>query len=436
MEKCPGQGWFLALCATCWLAIPVSVEAKESPNIPFFEGLHGVIRSRQYADIKRDSDSEETFETRNDMRLELALRFSQGITGVLSGEVETNFGMNRDDFHPEERTIRLFEAYTDVNWGDVDLRIGQQVIRWGKGDEINPIDNFTPENLKEGINLDRADRKFPVPAAYGKYFFLDRTHWEGIWIPFFRANLLAGSGQDWEPFFRKNYRNLGFVFLPERRRDRGLSDSVWATRLVHEGTLGDVSVSYAYHFDQNPSYEVFRSPAVLPPTVETVWKRIHSVGSDFEIAHEGWGFRGEAVYTAGKPHITFNTSDDNLVEEKNTFQALLGVDRTFANEIYANLQLIQDFILNHEDGMQARAYEASISFRVWKKFLHDRLKLQWTGRSFLTDKDLFYKVDLTCEIKEDVEVGIGVMVFEGESQGLFGQFDDNDHVFVRAKFSF
>lgn len=176
-------------------------------NIPLVQNLGGSARTRHYLRFHSlgpvhlekavaGKRIEDTYEFRNDIRFESDLALRNLATGKASMDIQMDYGVNRDDFRPEEHTFKLFEGYGDFKWKTWDLRVGRQVIRWGRADEVNPVDNFTPENFKEYVNFDRADRKWPVLAAYLKQFFTDRISWEGIWIPFFSENLIAESEQD------------------------------------------------------------------------------------------------------------------------------------------------------------------------------------------------------------------------------------------------
>jgi hypothetical protein len=394
----------------------------------------GYLWTRHYWHLHQGMDTDDVYE----WRLRLPVRVSEHVSGVISADAGADYGFE-DESGPG---VELHEAYADITPDVCRIRVGRQVIRWGKGDEINPTDGFTPEDLSEALNLDRADRKLPVLALYPRFYVGDRLTWDLVWLPRFRPNVVGDVEDQWDLFVPRNYRSMGFAFEPEDPPDDMYQDSVWATKIVYQGDLGDASVSYAYHFEQNASYEVSRNPDFVPggdappATVETVWRRVHSIGGDFEAAHEGWGFRGEAVYTIGKPHITFDPADTDTLAEKDTITCLLGVDRLFRNDFYLNLQLIQDVILGYEDDMEPHPYEASATFRFWKQFFRQTLRLQFTGRYFFTDPDYFYKVNAIYELKEALELDVGLMVFGGEEEGLFGQFDDNDQLFASVKYSY
>jgi hypothetical protein len=446
-----------SMAGRAWQQVDGSVQKSQrflEDKLPLVENIGGYVQNRHYLRVhsmgKVDKDREltgkrveDTYEFRNDIRLETDLQVKDWATGRVSLDTQLDYGVDRDDFRPVQQSFKLFEGYGDFHYRQVDLRVGRQVIRWGKADNVNPIDNFTPQDFSEFLNHEREDRKLPVLAGYLKYFFKDSLHWEGIWIPFFQESIFAESEDDWELFFRRNYRKtLGFTFLPEKRPGRRLENSVWATRFVHEGSKADVSLNYAYHFEQNPTYEVHRDPlfplglSASPGTVDTVWTRQHTIGTDFEMARNDLGIRGEAAFMTDKPYVTYDLTDDDFVERKHTFQTVLGGDYTYKSNTYLNLQFTQDFILDHEEAMEARAYEYSVTFRLWRKFYHEKLKLQFQGRYFFSEFDFYYKADATYELTDDLEVNSGVMIFQGEDQDLFGLFAKNDQVFSCAGVSF
>lgn len=424
-------------------------------KVPFIRDISGFAWMRHYFRVQAVGPAKsepslragkripDTYEFRNHIRLRSDWSLPSYLTGRVSVDAELDYGVDRDDFRPIDQRLWLFEAYGEADQGDLNLRLGRQIIRWGKTDEVSPVDNFTPQNFKEFINMERADRKWPVLAARVKYFINAATRWEGVYIPFFQENLTSESEEDWELFFRRNYRKkVGLSPLPESRPAKSFENGVWATRIVHQGTFADIALSYAYHFEQNPSYKVNFNPLYLaglsnsPGTFQTVWPRQHTAGLAFEAARNEWGFRGEFAYVVNKPYVTFDTTDDDLIEKKDTIQNVIGIDRTFRTNTYVNLQYTQDFILNHDRDMEPRSYESSVTWRLWQKFWHDKLKFEFTGRYFFTDVDWYYKVLANYEPWEDFEVELGFMVFEGEELGLFGQFDDNDQLYLSTKYHF
>ena len=43
---------------------------------------------------------------------------------------------------------RLLECYGTYHFGKADLRVGKQIVAWGRADGINPTDNLTPRTTR------------------------------------------------------------------------------------------------------------------------------------------------------------------------------------------------------------------------------------------------------------------------------------------------
>jgi hypothetical protein len=80
---------------------------------------------------------------------------------------------------------RLFQAYGDIEWGPVFLRIGRQNLAWGETDVFRLLDNINPvDNSFGGFFIDLDERRVPLNMIRGSYFlgtlgFLDQSFLEG-----------------------------------------------------------------------------------------------------------------------------------------------------------------------------------------------------------------------------------------------------------------
>ena len=86
------------------------------------------------------------------------------ITEALDGKIEWR-GSTLDlrDRHGYGPESDLLEAYVTAHFGRADLRIGKQIIAWGRADGINPTDNLTPRNFVVLLPLEE-DQRFGTTA--------------------------------------------------------------------------------------------------------------------------------------------------------------------------------------------------------------------------------------------------------------------------------
>ncbi len=438
-----GSLWTSALLLLVLLLLP-SPQLNAEPlrdiaqQIPFVEALDASLESRQYFDVSRDGPEEEYYENRNDLSLGAVLRFTDTLSARISGHQYFHYGRDDGGYHPEQTHARLWEAYVDYEFESLSIRVGQQTIRWGKGDEINPTDVFTQENFREFINRDRAERKMPTPAVSADYYVSDEVKLSTVWVPFFEENLFAGTNQDWEFFFRREYRRVfGLDDIPEQTPSNSLNNSSAAAKLAFERGWGDFSLMYAYHYDQNLNYRVTTNPQLVDPQTGPVvaqWERLHTLGADIEMDVDGFGLRAEAAYTLDKPSVTLDLADDDLIARNDTLITVLGLDYQFSNATYVNIQLVQEILRHRQSQQYYKSYESSYTWRVRRDFFRERLRLEFTGRAFLTQRDWFFHVGGTYEVIEGGRASIEYHHFDGSEDRLFGQFDDNDQILLGFKY--
>ena len=207
---------------------------ENTPRLPKLD-IHGYYHIRGYRDRIRDDSRERINELRQNFRLE----FSQGLPKKLKLFVSLDgkyniAGTSKNKFETEEMKLQLWESYINYNSGNLSLRIGKQAIRWGKGDEVNPTDNFTPEDLTEYLNFPRAERKMPVWMVKADYSFSPSPYRaELVWLPFFVPSRLPEAGSDWESYILREYHSspLHNVVRPQRPKP-SLKNQVVAAKIT------------------------------------------------------------------------------------------------------------------------------------------------------------------------------------------------------------
>lgn len=414
------------------------VETAESTQVEkkdFWErlALHGYLENRYYYDTEKENNTEHYFEMRNDARIERLFNFGENVKMKLSVDGQYDAVRSRvDSYDVEVDRFQLWEGYFTLKRGSFDFKAGQQVIRWGKSDELNPTDVFTPENFSEFLNrIMRAERKIPVPALKVDYYHSDSQVLEGIWVPIFIENKWGTRDSDWSPYVRRTYEGLGFM-REEKTPAKQLKNSSVALKWMRIGETADFSLSYSYHFNQNPSSHLL----VNEGKYVTKHFRQHTIGSDFETVIGKLGLRGEAAYTTKNSYINIDPLDEDRTSLRDSFTSIAGVDYTFGENLYCNLQYMQEYIFDYPDYTIEQEYSDSYIWKVSKTFLRDKLKLETIGRSFLSRRDYFYKLSASYDINDNLRFTLGADVFDGDEDTSFGQFDRNDQVFAHLKYFF
>lgn len=65
----------------------------------------------------------------------------------------------------EDYDLDIYEMYLRYSTPSLDIVLGKQIKRWGKTDQISPVNTLNPENNTEFIIPSYEDRKIPVWMA-------------------------------------------------------------------------------------------------------------------------------------------------------------------------------------------------------------------------------------------------------------------------------
>jgi hypothetical protein len=99
-----------------------------------------------------------------------------------------------------------------------------------------------------------------------------------------------------------------------------------------------------------------------------------------------------------------------------------------------SLQLFQSLLVDDAVGLLRDRLDTNLTLFVQHKLLNERLALEATWIHGVNDGDGVVRPRASSEVSDAVRVWIGVDVFYGSRQGVFGQYDALDRVVVGAEF--
>jgi hypothetical protein len=208
----PGRwGWSLGLFLLAFLSLPLAAAfAQAEPDVwaqaeaaaawPQY-GFTGDLQSRSTVDWSYADAFETVYSSREILYVKNRVSFSERFSAILSGVAEYNLTADRS-FQAQYSRFKadLEELYADVHLGQVDLRLGQQVVTWGVTDVFTPTDTINSVNYSAMIDTELGHTKIPNLMAKVDYFPDPHHHLEGIVIPFFRPSTIDVIGGDWSIF--------------------------------------------------------------------------------------------------------------------------------------------------------------------------------------------------------------------------------------------
>lgn len=298
------------------LFFPALVLAWESAGLTDWGGeladrarVSGSLRAG-YWGSSRSVDDRENLAT-SALWLKAEPRLSRNVSLNVEGWVRS-----QELFHENETWGDLREASLTIRLGRVDLRLGKQIIVWGRADRLNPTDVLTPRNFTLLVPEDD-DQRIGVPALKATYY-LGGLSLTGLWLPDFVPHVIP----------------LRQPPPPVRLRERGPGTTVaqWAVKLEQTGKAVDWSLSYFDGFDLIPDVRIGRvSPSLVP--VFLTHNGIRVIGADAATTLGRYGLRAEAAYT-----FTEDSGGRNPLIKNPFLYVVMGGDRTFYEYLNINFQ--------------------------------------------------------------------------------------------------
>lgn len=358
-------------------------------------------------------------------------KFSDDVRGALELRVS-----KPGNGHPDEGAAigaRVLEGYVSRRFAASDLRIGKQIVAWGRADGVNPTDNLSPRDYVTWLPFEDDQRFGAWAVRYDAHLerALDLTV---LFLPWFESSVVAKPATA-DP-----------VATPQPARNA--ANSQFAVKLNQSAGKLDWSVSY------------FRGLSLLPtarltgmndrgPQLEFRHDRVQVLGADTARNFGRFGFRAEAAWTWP------SRSDDGAPATRQPdFFCVAGLDRTWLGSLYANVQLfgrrVQGFVDPYAiadpaqravavqnaitAGQQDRT-SAGYTVRVSNKWLGDTLEAELLLINNLTRGDRFARPVLTYAVTDRLKAALGAVIFQGADDTVFGRKKADSRYFIEVRYA-
>lgn len=164
----------------------ITTTATLAPEEPRYWSISGVLRTDNALWVERFDDNPFAKARQNlDLRAEFKRRAVRAVAEVHL-EYDLAYLYERDSYGAATRSayewqIEPRELFASVALGPFDLTVGRQIIAWGTGDVISPLDVVNPRDTREPGLADLDDLRVPVLASR-LGFFLGSNKLEAIMI--------------------------------------------------------------------------------------------------------------------------------------------------------------------------------------------------------------------------------------------------------------
>jgi len=360
------------------------------------------------------------------LRLELAADFDV-IYGFVSADAEKNWEID------DETGVDLNEAWLEYATGGFDLRMGRQIIIWGKADGIQITDIISPPDYTESITRDLGEIRIPVDAARFRLLG-DAVVAELVWIPVFEPAVQPSGNNPWaiRPDLPEN-THLSFTAADEP--ETTLENSEIALKVAAYLSGLDAAASVFYTWDDHPAYHrvTRRDGGTFFIDYAPRHHRLTVLGLEFTRPWSDFVFRGEAACYIGKYLETDTVAMDPI--KKDRLKWLGGVDWTPGNDWTVIAQLAGDWIMDYDSRLADDAHELVATMSVSRQLMRQTLTLSNMLYYDLNENEIYVRPKADYALTDDFHLFVGADVFCGDD-GDFGRYRNNSQVWVKAKYSF
>ncbi len=383
--------------------------------------------------------------------------YARNYTGVLTGQgnelsiLQNTFNLNfsqRGDkiafkvnpylyhYFDSDLELGLREAYLDMYFNNFDLRIGKQQIIWGKAEGVFITDIVSPKDLREFLLPDFDEIRMGVTALKLNYYFGMSTI-EVVWTPVFTPTSMPEQGSIWSP---------EMDFPAPAAFDHSLSEiepSLENSELFLRYSIMSSGIDFelvgGYFWYDDPALHMERefepeTMELIGLTVRPQYHRVSMAGGSFSTQQGPFLFRGEGAYYSGRHFQTADPSIPDAVARKDNLHYMAGLDYTIAG-ITMSAQFIQEFILNYDQGILNDEFESTMTFLARKDYFREKLWVELFSYIGLNHGDALVRPKVTYAFADGFEILGGANIFIGDT-GRFGQYSDNDMLYVKLKYSF
>ncbi len=265
-------------------------------------------------DSATGSDYDGLSRLRTRLNLELDLDLPGGWKGRISG-----FGFYDWSYRIEGRNNYTDDVLDEYEWeadlqevwvqgsviDEVDLKIGRQIVNWGRSDTLRVLDILNPLDNREPGLVDIEDLRRPVMMVKGDVYHGDWSL-SLIAIPEIRFSKNPPIGSDFSPT-TASFGQLEIDVAPEHIPSESFDNTSWAAALMGIFPGWDVSFHFARVWMDPPYLRGSFFPlALLGPNPTSAFagtelrhSRITLVGAGGNYTFGSWLLKSEIAWTDG-----------------------------------------------------------------------------------------------------------------------------------------
>lgn len=388
--------------------------------------LNGFIQGNYSVNLKRSNPDGSDFKWAEE-KLQLKLSADRAPFFVF---LKSDLSYDHID---DEEDLEFREAYLDYLSDYWDVRAGRQIITWGVGDLIF-INDIYPKDY-EAFFSGRPIEYLKIGSDAVKIgIYPESVSAELVIIPFFEPNNLPRKSRfhQFDPLH----------FITERHKEEPsttFENSEIALRVYRYLAGFDTSLYFYSGF--------FRQQALQPDSLVSPTRLdfFHPELNVYGASIQGRALGGITSVEAGFYDSREDRNGENPMIPNQSVRFLLGYQRQLWEDFTAGMQYYALYMLDYNQyeknvppGFpQEKEWQDLFTVRLTHLFMHQTLRLSFFSFWSLSDGDYLLIPEIKYKFTDHIWAAAGSNIFGGgEEWNQFGSLDENDNLYVQARYEF
>lgn len=332
----------------------------------------------------------------------------------------------------KDRTgMELREAYLAYAKGNLDLRVGRQIVVWGVADALRLTDCVSPCDYTEFLAQDYDDIRMPVNALRTRYTWRSVT-FEAICNPVADFFILPTDRHNPWALTLPSAPLPYTIDLESCKPEKRLRNMEYGGRITTNLSGIDFSLSVLRTWNKMPALSLTVSDNGKSLLVKGEYRRMTMLGADCSLPVGQFVLRGEAACYFDEAQSRGVGKD---VVCRNTYNILAGVDWYPGNDWNFSAQYCHKYTAGNLDGLSVYRHAGLATARLSKELLRNTLKLSSFAYIDVANGGVFNRISASYALNDQIELTTGYDFFHAD-KGKFAMYKQNSEVWLKAKYSF
>jgi len=334
----------------------------------------------------------------------------------------------------ERGEFDLREANLSITPADfLDIKVGRQILTWGKGDLLFINDMFPKDWQSFFIGRDTEYLKAPSDAVkFG--FFSDEANLEVVYTPQFDPDrYITGERLSYWNGSQQQIVGQNAVAITQEPKGGFQEDEVAAR--AYQSFDGVQVALYGY-------WGYWKSPGGLNAAqTRALFPSLDVYGASVE------GAVGKGIFTTEIGYYDSKEDSDGThgFVNNSEMRYLVGYNQEIARDFTAGVQYYVEQMLQHKEylsslkaGNRAKdEFRHLVTLRLTRLLMNQNLTCSLFTYYSPTDQDAYFRPNIRLKVNDRTAVEVGGNVFVGDDDStFFGQFEDNTNAYTSVRYSF